>query len=205
MSGAHTEGPLAAVDQWIIPAAHTDRKIGGSTDKAKDFATYAHIIATVQSKYHDEKANIRRLVACWNAFDGVPTEKIEGKSAAEYVANESYLTGLIPIPGRGMELGLSGDACQLLADSFAGQFKGSGGVNFIEVQMHHKDMGPFTVTIQRQEGETPAQQKAAALRELAAARALLKEVSGNDPYIVPQTMCADLARRVRAFVTGAAA
>lgn len=76
MKKGHTEGMLAIRDKWIIPAAHAERKIGGHIDRQVDFSTYAHIIATVQSKYHDENANIERLVACWNAFDGMPTEAI---------------------------------------------------------------------------------------------------------------------------------
>lgn len=116
-------------------------------------------------------ANARRLAACWNAFDGVDTDKIEGKSVAEYVCQEAYLTGLQPAPGAaGLNIALSGIACQMFADSFAGQFKGSGAINFLEVGMTHKELGDFIVTIQRVHGETPAQQKAAALAELAAAQ-----------------------------------
>lgn len=144
----------------------------------------------------------RRLVTCWNAFAGVPIDKIEGKSVAEYIANESYLTGLVPIPGRGMEMGLSGDACQMLAESFAGQFKGSGGVNFIEVQMKHKDMGPFTVTIQRQHGETPAQQKAAALAQLNTACTLLSDAL--ETFDDNPAQDHEVADRIRTFLKGAA-
>lgn len=77
MSAAHTEGLLAVRDKWIIPADHIGRKIGGHIDRDVDFITYAHIIATVQSKYHDEAANARRLVACWNACDGLSIADLE--------------------------------------------------------------------------------------------------------------------------------
>lgn len=151
----------------------------------------------------DDDEDARRLVACWNAFDGVPTDKIEGKSAAEYIANEAYITGLVPVAAGGMELGLSGDACQLLAEGFAGQFKGSGGINFIEVQMSHKDIGPFTVTIQRQHGETPAQQKAVALAQLDAARTLLNDALETfDEYLQSDHEVAD---RIRTFLKGGGA
>lgn len=50
MSAAHTEGLLAVEFPWLIPAAHVGRKIGGSTNREKDFSEYAHIIATAQSK-----------------------------------------------------------------------------------------------------------------------------------------------------------
>lgn len=78
MSAAHTKGLLAVRDKWIIPADHVGRKIGGHVDRDIDFVTYAHIIATVQSKYHDEAANARRLVACWNACEGLTQDHFDG-------------------------------------------------------------------------------------------------------------------------------
>src|ERR1700682_5599517 len=95
-------------------------------------------------------ANARRLAACWNAFDGIDTDKFDGKSISEYVCEEAYLAGMQPAPdGGGLNMGLSGLACQMFASSFAGQFKGSGAVNFLEVGMTHDELGPFIVTIHR--------------------------------------------------------
>lgn len=71
MSEKHTQGRLAVKHVWIVPEDHRERPIGGSTDKQKDRDHYANVVATVEHKYHDNAANIRRLVDCWNAFDGI--------------------------------------------------------------------------------------------------------------------------------------
>lgn len=154
-----------------------------------------------QNSTGKSEADARRLAACWNAFDGVDTDKIEGKTVAEYVCGEAYLTGMRPAAG-GMNINLSGTACQMLADSFAGQFKGSGAINHLEVGMTHREIGDFIVTIQRVHGETPCQQKAKAQAESAAARALLADVlatcartSVNEPLI----------ERIHALLKGGAA
>lgn len=104
-------------------------------------------------------ANFRRLAACWNACQDIPTEKLEGRTIAEYVSDEAYLQGMQPV-GDGMSINLSGIACQVLAASFAGQFVGSQAVNYLEVHMGHPETGEFNVTIQRKEGKTPGQMKA---------------------------------------------
>lgn len=65
----HTKGRLVVKGEWLIPSAHDDRMIGGSTRKAEDKSCYAHNVAIVRGKYQDDKANARRLAACWNAFD----------------------------------------------------------------------------------------------------------------------------------------
>lgn len=39
-----------------------------------------HVVARLSStlgKYEPEAENARRMVACWNAFEGIPTENIE--------------------------------------------------------------------------------------------------------------------------------
>ncbi len=195
-----SNGKLAVVGgKWIIPAEHAGRKIGGSTNEECNKADYAHLVAFVQGKYQDNEANARRLVACWNAFEGVGTDKIEGKSVAEYVCGEAYFQGMQPIEG-GLSLGLTGNACQMFASAFAGQFKGIGALNFIEVQMSHAETGPFIVTMQRQNGETPSQQKAAALRDLAAARVLLADA--EDAFDEFPDQDHEVADRIRAFLKG---
>lgn len=65
----HTNGRLVVKGEWLIPEAHADRMIGSSTNKADDKSNYAHTVAIVRGKYQDDKANARRLAACWNAFD----------------------------------------------------------------------------------------------------------------------------------------
>ncbi len=109
-------------------------------------------------------ADARRLAACWNAFEGIETERFEGKTVSEYVTRETYLTGMEP-NGGGMDIGLKGIGVQMVIEALAGQFKGNGAVNFLEVRGSHPDTGPIVVTIQRLHGETPSQQKAAAIAE----------------------------------------
>jgi hypothetical protein len=116
-----------------------------------------------------------RAAVCVAACEGIPTEKLQGKTIAEYVAGEAYLNGLAP-GADGFNIGLSGIACQLFASSFAGQFKGSGAMNFLQVNMEHPEMGAFYVTIQRAEGKTPAQLKREAELERDVARAELAQL-----------------------------
>lgn len=117
-------------------------------------------------------ANFRRLAACWNWCIDIPTDKLETKSIDEYVSEQAFLTGMAPA-GDAFGFGLNGLACQMLAASFAGQFVGSGAVNFLEVNMSHPEIGPFTVTIQRHQGKTPGQMKAEVEQKLEAERASL--------------------------------
>lgn len=114
----------------------------------------------------------RRILACVNACAGILTEKLEGKSIEEYVTEQAFLTGMAP-SGEGFGVSLNGMACQMLAASFAGQFVGSGAVNFLEVNMEHQEIGPFAVTIQRHQGKTPGQMKAEVEQQLATERSSL--------------------------------
>jgi hypothetical protein len=129
-----------------------------------------------------------RIEACLKFCAGIQTEKLAGKSLAEYVAEEAYLSGITVNEG-GADIGLSGMACQMLASAFAGQFVGSGAVNYLEVNMVHQEIGPFTVTIQRQQGKTPAtlQREAEAQRDALLA-AIQDVVSGST---IPETSVRD--------------
>jgi DNA-directed RNA polymerase subunit L len=95
-----------------------------------------------------------RARVCVDSCAGIPTEKLAWKTIEEYVNAESYLTGMTV--NDGLNIGLQGLACQLLASSFAGQFKANGAVNYLQVSMDHPETGPFTVTMQRVNGDTPA-------------------------------------------------
>lgn len=114
--------------------------------------------------------NAIRLAAAWNAFEGIDTIKFAGKTVGEYVCEEAYLQGMTPAPA-GLHMGMNGLACQMMAEAFAGQFEGSGAINFLEVGMEHDKLGPFTVTIQRRAGKSPGALRAEALEQLAAAQA----------------------------------
>lgn len=81
MSEEHTQGYLAARDEWLVPESQLLRPIGASSDKVKDRDHYANVVTTVKSKYHDDIANARRLAACWNALEGIDTKAIETLAA----------------------------------------------------------------------------------------------------------------------------
>lgn len=104
-------------------------------------------------------ANARRLVACWNLLEGIATVEFEGKSLAEYVTDQAFLSSFNVTNGA-LDIQMQGGACSILAASFAGQFKGSGATNFLELSFKHQEIGEFTVTMQRKQGETPSQQTA---------------------------------------------
>lgn len=168
-STQHTTGLLAHVE--TLP----DRALGYNGGTFIKAQSNGGTLASL-SNYSpaERRANARRLVACWNAFDGVATGDFEGKSAAEYVADQAYLVGL-----NGSTLDLSGSAVEVMASSFAGQFIGSGATNYLEARMTHKELGSFTVTMQRQNGETPAQQVAALRAEVERLREALQTYVGK--------------------------
>lgn len=86
MSG-HTQGRLVVLNSFLVPVAHADRKLGGSSDPKRDHDEYAHYIADVKGKrdYHDHNANARRLAAAWNACEDMPTDDIEELAACRGV------------------------------------------------------------------------------------------------------------------------
>lgn len=112
--------------------------------------------ATVYGRAIELEANAHRLQACWNACEGIPTEKLDKRVIAEYVAVEEYIASFGSNEAE-LELHTKSLACQLLALSFAGKFKGVGATNYLEMQMHDPEIGAFSVTIQRIEGQTPAE------------------------------------------------
>ncbi|MFM5478402.1 hypothetical protein ACET81_21035 [Aeromonas veronii] len=108
-------------------------------------------------------ANASRIVACWNLLDGYPTEDLEGVTLAEFVAKQAFISQFDA--NDGINLSISGVAVQLLAASFAGQFKASGATNYLEMSGNHPETGPFTITMQRKHGLTPAEKLAAMTKQ----------------------------------------
>lgn len=133
----------------------------------------------------EHRANVQRIVACVNAFNGIETEQIAGKNLGEFLACEVKLNKAEPNTDGSFGFTFSGFAIQLMAESFADQFRESGAINYLELLFEHKDIGPLTVTMQRTQGLTPAQKltKAEAERDalkadydkLAAAHSELRE------------------------------
>ncbi|TNI98276.1 hypothetical protein [Aeromonas veronii] len=108
-------------------------------------------------------ANASRIVACWNLLDGYPTKELEGVTLAEFVAKQAFISQFDA--NDGINLSISGVAVQLLAASFAGQFKASGATNYLEMSGNHPETGPFTITMQRKHGLTPAEKLAAMTKQ----------------------------------------
>lgn len=201
MSQGHTEGLLIAKSGGVI--------VGGPVRELPKGPVQSQIAAICCTDDAEQDENTRRLVACWNAFDGIPTEKFAGKSVADYVCQEAYITGMEPVEGAGMELGLRGTALQMFASSFAGQFKANDAINFLEVRMSHPETGPLLVTMQRLEGETPAQQKNRVQLRLDVAHARLDRArtllsDALETFDDNPAQDHEVADRIRAFLKGAA-
>lgn len=126
-----------------------------------------------------EAKNIR-ADACVNAFEGIETERFAGKSIGEFLAGEVRLNKAEPKPDGSFGFTFSGLAIQIMAESFADQFKSSGAVNYLELLFDHSEVGPLTVTMQRVDGLTPAQKLATAEAALSAANEKPKPISFDE-------------------------
>ena len=115
-----------------------------------------------------------RLVACYNLLDGYDTKELEGVSLAEFVAKQAYLNEMTT--NDGLSISMSGMALQMVAASFAGQFKVNGATNYLELSGSHPETGPFTITMQRTHGLTPAQKLAAMTKQRDVLREALNDV-----------------------------
>ena len=82
-------------------------------------------------------------------------------SLEEYVCKQAFLQGM-SVHESTLQLNITGLASQMLANAFAGQFKGSCATNYLELSFEHPDVGRFTVTMQKVSGKTPGQLKAEA-------------------------------------------
>ena len=72
MSEKHTQGPLVLGQHGAIRGGPMVRYINGSAQAQVAMTTGADWM--VQGEY---LANARRLVACWNACEGITTERLE--------------------------------------------------------------------------------------------------------------------------------
>lgn len=140
-------------------------------------------------------ANARRIVACVNLLEGHDTERIEGKTLEQYVSEQAFINGMTVQEGFNIEL--NGLACQMMASAFAGQFKGSGAINYLEVSGNHPEIGGFTVTIQRDEGKTPHQFRIAAEQQRDELLEALKRIAAIENSMYGQDWDEiDKARRI---------
>lgn len=145
--------------------AMTREGLDSKSDIAAELGWRDMQIATLQLKLDAlpaQDATERRIAACVNAFEGIPTDRIEGKNLGAILAGEVRLNGAGPRADGGFGFEFSGGVCQLMAEAYAEQFRQSGAINYLELLFHHSDIGPLTITMQRVEGLTPAQKLAQA-------------------------------------------
>lgn len=152
---AHTKGLLRVGKNGAVVADAPVPEISGSD--ALDYYG-GHMVAESVTT-----ANARRFVACWNLLDGYDTDELEGVTLAEFVAKQAYLNEMTT--NDGLNISMSGMALQMVAASFAGQFKANGATNYLELSGSHPETGPFTITMQRTHGLTPAQKLAAMTKQ----------------------------------------
>lgn len=75
----------------------------------------------------------------------------------------------------GTEITFMGSAVRIFAEGLVEQFHKDGGVNYVEWQVHRRDEGWFTLTMQRRRGISPGQLAAERLIEIERLKALLAE------------------------------
>jgi hypothetical protein len=74
-----------------------------------------------------------------------------------------------PAPQGGFEVELKSEAVLILADKMGQVLKGADAPNFVVMTVHHPELGPLDITIQRVLGEPLAKQLSDLRRNLAAA------------------------------------
>ena len=151
----HTKGLLRVGHSGAVVADHPIPEMSGS-DATEYYG--GHLVAESVTP-----ANASRIVACWNLLDGYATEELEGVTLAEFVAKQAYLNEMTT--NDGLNISMSGIALQMVAASFAGQFKANSATNYLELSGSHPETGPFTITMQRTHGLTPAQKLAAMTKQ----------------------------------------
>ncbi|MFQ2467588.1 hypothetical protein ACK312_04710 [Aeromonas caviae] len=165
----HTKGLLATFE-----VGDNGSLALGSEDKTSLLTIVDEDGINFAALYH--AADAKRLAACWNLLDGYDTEELEGVSLAEFVAKRAYLNEMTT--NDGLNISMSGMALQMVAASFAGQFKANGATNYLELSGSHPETGPFTITMQRTHGLTPAQKLAAMTKQRDVLREALNGVLG---------------------------
>jgi hypothetical protein len=82
-----------------------------------------------------------------------------------------------------LNLELQGGACKVFAESFAHQLKGGHG-NYVEMSLHHPDIGNMTVTLQKVDGITPAGKVAAIAEHFTELKKTVPFASVSHDYIL---------------------
>lgn len=90
----------------------------------------------------------------------------------------------------GLEVTFEGSVISVVAEGLADEFRKAGGVNYVTWDLHAKDLGWFTLTMQRRAGETPEQQARERLATIARLRAGMQAViEGTYPHALKGTKC----------------
>ncbi|RUT30847.1 hypothetical protein WG29040_23190 [Pseudomonas sp. PAMC 29040] len=132
-------------------------------------------------KYEEECLRLVREAEAERDQLKAENERLRGL-LAEKVVNSTMLTGLVPDDG-GMTLGFEGGACGMLAQLFGDQFYESPAINYLELRFDsakHPDIGRLVVTLQREEGKTPAELRGIAETQVSALAFLLQYLVANE-------------------------
>lgn len=100
------------------------------------------------------------------------------------------------------------DMMSLMAESLLQQFKGDGGINYVEYTVEHPVEGPFTLTMQKKRCPTPAELRNAAERDRDALKARCDGISGplkemNRCICEPASICPRCQVRLATAITRA--
>jgi hypothetical protein len=68
-------------------------------------------------------------------------------------------------PSGGYDISVRAPMVELIAETLVQDFKRAGGANYVEWNFTHEELGPFTITMQRRDGKTPANAAAEAKAE----------------------------------------
>ena len=152
----HTKGLLATFE-----VGENGNLAIGSEDKTSLLTIVDEDGIDFAALYH--AADARRLAACWNLLHEFDTEAIEAGTFADFIGKQVYQHEIEN--ANSGELRLSDVSLQLMAAGFAGKMKANAAENYMEFGLFHPETGPFTITMQRTHGLTPAQKLAAMTKQ----------------------------------------
>ena len=163
--------------------ADTGRYPGCPADRDTDTAALARMLADEQAAHTETQQRLADVRAERNAWQNLATQR---QTETEAALARSPLIETLSINQGEMTATIRSEAVQALANILAGWFDDHGGVNYVEVQLTNKELGPLLMTVQRLDGKTPhqlrteAEQRMAKIRELASTLWLYLPLSKRD-------------------------
>lgn len=97
-----------------------------------------------------------RIQACVDAFEGIPTEFIKGRNIAEILFGDISTTDEITEDG-GKCFTFNSPLITALSETFVKTLDKNKADNYLELRLLHPDEGILVITLQKQNGKTPAQ------------------------------------------------